>query len=384
MSTPLSWKNLRHRPMRTLVAVAGVSFAVLLVFVQLGFRGAVEATATAIYDKLEFDLLLRPRDYLHFAEPQSFPWEQASVAAGHEDVQWLRPLLVTVNQWRNPQTGATRGMLILGVRPSEPVFRSPENAALMRRLTAPQYVLVDRRSRPEFGPADGQQFSAADIGVETEVAGHGVRIVGHFALGSGLAADGTAIVNQEGFHRVAPYQSRRAANLGLIKLRDGADAEVAAAAIRARLPQNLEVLTRDEVVAYETRRWVQETSIGLIFGLGVAVSLVVGVAIVYQVLASDVARHLAEYATLKAIGYSNHFLSSVVIGQSLLLALLGFIPAVLLSYAFYEVTSSAAGIPIFMTIDRLIFVLIATLIMCTFSAVGALRRVYRLDPAELF
>ena len=99
---------------------------------------------------------------------------------------------------------------------------------------------------------------------------------------------------------------------------------------------DVEVLTRAEAIRYELKRWIRETSIGIIFQLGVAVSLLVGTVIVYQVLSSDVAAHVRQYATLKAMGYSNRFLSGVVLGQAMGLAFLGFLPGLAISAALYQ------------------------------------------------
>ena len=111
---------------------------------------------------------------------------------------------------------------------------------------------------------------------------------------------------------------------------------------------------------------------------------VVGGIIVYQILFSDVSEHLNEYATLRAMGYSNRFVSGIVIQQALILALLGFIPGVLISNGLYSTASDATNLPIHMTVERVLTVLAMTLVMCSVSALLAVRKVRRLDPAEVF
>ncbi|MBU4399689.1 MAG: FtsX-like permease family protein, partial [Planctomycetes bacterium] len=122
----------------------------------------------------------------------------------------------------------------------------------------------------------------------------------------------------------------------------------------------------------------------LIFQLGVVVALVVGTAIVYQVLSSDVANHLPEYATLKAIGYGGGYLAGVVLQQAAMLAVLGFLPGLAISAVLYWLTRAMARVPIEMTVGRVFFVFGLSVLMCTISGLGALRKVRSADPADLF
>jgi len=230
------------------------------------------------------------------------------------------------------------------------------------------------------------------VGVATEVRGQKVRIVGHFPLGTGLTADGCILVNTIGFRRLVPVAPPEEVSFGLVRLAKGADVQAVADELRRRLgsvlpggqPGDVEVLTLPQAIHYELNRWIRETSIGMIFQLGVIVSLMVGTVIVYQVLSSDVASHIRQYATLKAMGYTNRFLSRVVLGQALGLALLGFVPGWVLSLGLYALTSSLANLPIEMNALRMLLVLGLTMGMCSLSGLGALGKVRQADPAALF
>jgi putative ABC transport system permease protein len=264
------------------------------------------------------------------------------------------------------------------------VFLVDEIQSQLDLLKVPEFVLVDRKSRREFGPANQRRFSDADIGVETELSQQRVRIVGHFSLGTGFVADGAVLINTDGFRRIRPQQVPNDVSLGLVKLEPGADPEAIASQLRNALPEDVEVVTRADVCSREIRHWVWNTSIGLIFQVGVLVALVVGTAIVYQVLSSDVTNHLPEYATLKAIGYSGNYLASVVLQQAMVLAVLGFLPGLAVSLTLYTITRAAARIPIDMPLGRVVFVLALAVVMCTVSGLGALRKVRSADPADLF
>lgn len=384
MRIPLAWLNLLHSKTRTALAVAGVGFAVVLVFMQLGFLGSAQQSATLVFEALDFDVLVRSRHYLHLVASRTFPRDRLDQARSLAGVERAMPVYLGLNYWRNPHNGSQRAMLLFGVDPADPVFRDEDIQRKLALLTVPEFVLVDEKSRCEFGPKDGRRFGDADVGVETELSQQRVRIVGRFCLGMGFVADGAAFCSIRGFGRIRPGQAPGEVSLGLVKLRPGADADTVATALRDCLPDDVEVLTRSDVLGREVRHWVWETSIGLIFQLGVVVALIVGTAIVYQVLSSDVANHLPEYATLKAMGYSGNYLASVVLQQAVALAVLGFVPGLAVSAALYALTRAAARIPIDLTVSRVLFVLALTVTMCMVSGLGALRKVRSADPADLF
>lgn len=392
MRTPLAWHNLVHNKVRTAVAAAGVTFAVVLVFMQLGFRGSVETTVTRFFDALNFDLMIRSPKYLHLSNPRTLPQIRLRQAADLPGVRSVTPLQIAVSRWRSPlPPHRGRGILAIGIEPLQQAFNMPEIQEKSHLLTDPEFVLIDRKSRAEFGPQNEKRFSDEDIGVSTEVEGHRVKIVGHFELGTGLTADGAILVNTVGFQRFFPYRNADEVSFGLVRLEPGIDPQTAAVSLTRRLcggvPEDecdVKVLTRAGAIEYEKRRWINETSIGMIFFLGVVVSLMVGTVIVYQVLSSDVASHMRQYATLKAMGYTNAFLGGVVLMQAIGLAIVGFVPGFVLSLLLYWFTSYLANIPIVMNGERILSVLAMTMVMCAVSGLGALRKVWLADPASLF
>lgn len=402
MRTPLWWLNLTHNKGRTVLAVAGVSFAVVLILMQLGFLGAAEKSATLIYDALDFDILLRSPQYLYLVAPRSFPRSRLSQATSVPGVRRACPFYIANHFWRKP-TGddaapdapplpVTSGpaetplrlILLLGCNPADPVFRLPGIRDKLPLLTRPDEVLIDRRSRKQFGPQDQREFGDADIGVETEIGQRRVRLVGHYQLGTGFSADGAVLVNEQGFARLFPALPSQEVSLGLVKLEPGADPDAVAGELADVLPDDVEVCTRAEVNEFEINHWVYRTPIGIVFTMGVGVALLVGAAIVYEVLSSDVANHLAEYATLKAVGYGESYLWGVILKQAVLLSVLGYLPGLLIAEILYQTTAHFARIAIGMTWPRIVFVLGLTVVMCIVSGIGALRKVHTADPADLF
>ncbi len=417
MKTPLAWKNIKHNKARTAIGVAGVGFAVILMFMQIGFKGAIKKTATQIYDSLDFDLMLRSPAYLHLTEPRDFPRSRVLQAASLAEVAHARPFYLGLSEWQAPDSGLPdtndsedpagqwRSIITMGTDPYDPVFIRQDICQQAPLLSDSRFVLLDSESKPEYGPANGVEFSQADVGVETALGPQRVRIAGLFKLGTGMASNGACLTNPAGYIRACPWQTIDDINFGLIKLHDPSSA----AQVKRQLQEmygiplaatsaetfrdfdasvltnvDVQILTRDEVNAHEEHRWVVDTPLGQIFSLGVWVALFVGVAIVFQVLSSDIANMMGEYATLKAMGYGNRYLTSVVLQQSILLAIVGYVPSLLIATVLYEVVEVASGMPMFMTYQIMLQVLLLAITMCVVSGLGALRKLYQADPADLF
>ncbi|NJN89022.1 MAG: FtsX-like permease family protein [Leptolyngbyaceae cyanobacterium SL_5_14] len=380
MRTPLAWLNLLHERTRLLVAIAGVTFAVLLIFMNLGFLGALSLTATRIYSQMNAEIFLRSPQTLEISTTEPFPIERLYQVAGVEGVDQVMPVYVGYQQWRNPETRLNRAMFIYGINPRDPVFRLPElqTSEAIAALQRPDTVLIDQLSRPEFGPQT--------TGIETESDRRRVEIGGQFALGGGFAADGTLIMGDQNFLRFFSPRTLDRIDLGLIKLQPGANIEAVVTTLRGMLPEDVEVLTQEEIIERDRDFWIGTTSTGFIFSMGVAVSFIVGTVIVYQILYTDISDHLPEYATLKAMGYRSRYLFQVVLQEAVILAVMGYIPGLIFSLGLYELATNATsgGLPMAMNFGRLVFVLILTVTMCAVSGLVSVRKVITADPAEVF
>lgn len=398
MKTPLALHNLWHQLARTVVSVAGVGFALLLVFMQLGFQGAVSHTATNVFEHLQFDLLLRSTDYAHLYEAGRIDRTHLNVAAGLAAVRDAVPLWVALQNWRslppvdNPKLLAKYQpqflpLAVMGVRPDDAVFDLPQITEAQTLLSSDQRVLVDDSTRPDYGPRNGKKFTSQDREREAEIGGQRFKIVGVFKLGTGLAANAAVLTSDSGFDRAVPWDATRQVTFGLVRLEPSADPQATAAQVRGRLGKNVAavaVMTRQEVLAWERNRWLWQTPIGLIFQLGVALSLLVGAAIVYMVLATDVTDRLPEYATLLAMGYSYRYLSSVVLTQAAALGVAGFLVAWIVSEGLYRATAALSGVPMAMNSGRVVGVALLGLAVCLLSGGLALRKLWKAEPANLF
>jgi len=248
-------------------------------------------------------------------------------------------------------------------------------------------VIFDEAGRPEYGEI-GSTFRATGK-FNAELSGKNVSVKGLFQNGASFAADGNVVTSDSTFLQLFPTRKADQIEVGLITLQPDADLEKIKAQLQIGLnpdPKNpfVEVGTPETFAQKEKTYWAEGTGIGFIFSLGVIVGFIVGIVIVYQVLYSDVSDHLPEYATLKAMGYTDNYLLRVLLQEALFLAALGYLPAFFLSFGLYQVTFAATLLPIYMKVDRAINVFFLTVIMCTVSGAIAMRKLRSADPADIF
>jgi putative ABC transport system permease protein len=379
---PLAWCLLTRQPVRLLVALAGISFAGILMFMQLGFRDGLFDASVTIHKLFDADLVLMSPRTMSSIGMASFPGRRLVQTLADPDVRGITPVHWNFLLWRNPETRTTRSILALGFEPSDPLFIDPALAEKARLLNQRGRVLFDERSRPEFGPV--ARWFREGRTVDSEVAGRRVRVAGLISLGPSFGADGNMITSRETFLTLLPSTAPGSIELGLIRLQPGADPSAVARRIEASLPNDIKVFTKAGFVEFEKNYWRSSTAIGFIFSLGAAMGFVVGCVIVYQILYSDVSDHLPEYATLLAMGYPLGSLVAVVAREGLLLALFGYGPAFLAGSALYALVQSATKLPVGMDPQRSLLVFGLILVMCMGSASLAIRKLFDADPAEIF
>ncbi len=380
--TPLAWRQLMKEKTRLAVAVAGITFADMLMFIQLGFESALFDAAVKPHRNLQADLILINPQFQTLFSVKNFSRERLYQALGYEGVQSVNSVYISTGQWRNPETRLERAILVWGVDPVQPAFKSPEINQNQDNLKQLYQVLFDQAGRPEYG-AVGDIFKKTGK-FDTELNSKAVFVKGLFTDGASFAADGNVITSDSTFLQLFPERKRDRIEVGLITLKTDADVEKVRSQLVNGLPKDVRVLTPEEFAKVERTYWEEGTGIGFIFGLGTGVGFIVGIVIVYQILYSDVSDHLPEYATLKAMGYTDNYLLGVLIQEALLLAVLGFLPGFFLSFGLYQVTYAATMLPIFMKMERAIQVWILTVIMCSVSGAIAMRKLRSADPADVF
>jgi putative ABC transport system permease protein len=385
MSIPLAWLQLIHQKTRLLVAIAGIGFAVILIFFQLGMKEALFTSAIRLHQALDGDIFLVSPQSTALIAMKSFSRRRIYQAEAAPGVETISPIYLDFGIWKNPTNRSTRGILVIGYDPDRPIFGTsmitPEQ---QQRVKMPDVVLFDRKSRAEFG--DIEKLLATGKPVETEVRSRRITVQGLFDLGASFGADGNLITSDLNFQRIFK-RDPGLIDVGLIRLKPGADIATAIQYLRTNLQEktgDIKIFSKEEFIEFERGYWQSSTAIGVIFTFGAIVSWIVGVVIVYQILYTDVADHLPEYATLKAMGYKGSYLLSVVFQEAVILSILGFIPAFGLACLVYNGLSGATSLPVTMTQQRGLFVLASTFIMCVASGAVAVLKVQDADPADIF
>jgi len=379
---PLALRNLLANKRRLMRSSAGIGFAVLLMLVQLGFERGFFDASLATVRQLDGDLVIMSASKYAFGSADPFPPRILDSAAKVAGIASVAPLQASWQEflWKDPAGDRVYPVQAFAFDPDHPVFLLPEVRAQAVRLKEEDAVLVDRLARDFLGMAGATP--------ETEINGRPVHFVGSFSLGPDFMRDGTVMMSQATFarHLLGPPQSPAAlpVEFGIVKIAAGEDAASVQQALRAALPDQVRVLTKPQLVAFERDFQADLSSAGPIFWMGTVVGFVVGMLISYQIIYTDLSDQLPQYATLKGMGYETSYLVRVVLEQAALSALAGYIPAWLLCLVVYRVIGAVSLLPLHMTWGLTLLSFGLTLGMCLLSAVLAVRRVIAADPAEVF
>lgn len=382
---PFSWLQLSHNWTRLLVAVAGISFATLLMFMQLGFQGALYKTATDIHNHFLADIVItgpRTENFFDAGLYQTFTKRYLAQARQIKGVQSVAPLYIGFGHWKNPTEAINRQILIFGFDPDKPAFDLPEVQQHTEDIKRSDVILFDRMSKTDYGPI----VSLFENGhtVTTEINNRRVEVEGLFSLGGSIfSAAGIVITSDLNFSRLVRRPLSHV-SVGLIRLDPNTNFDDVLKALRAQYSGGVRVETLQEYMNREKTYWQQSSPIGSIFTIGAVMGFIVGLVIVYQVLYSEVADNLCHYATLKALGYDQKYFYKLILEQSILLSSLGYFPGFFFSLLLYDAVVRIVRLPAEMDVARAIYVFILTATMCCFAGFIATRKLREADPADIF
>jgi len=381
MKALIVWRILAHEKGRSGLAIGGILIAILLMFLQLGFYTAVPRGGLLFYDAMRFDLLLTSSAYVWQAQSPTFLRRRLFQALALPEVLSANALYHDSGRWLNTEAGLAREarrrqIFVMGFKPRDAIFDPPEIGRQLEVIKRPDTILTDVASRPEFG--------ALNPGRQIEIEQRNVMIGGTYSLGIGFIGLGVVMTSDLNFIRMFPKRSLSEVNLGLLTLRPDASPDSVATRLREILPADTQVFTRAELANYESNYWTTVTSAGLVFGFGVGVAFIVGLVILNQTLFTQITRQLPQFATLKAMGYTDGYLGSLVLTLAIVMSTIGYVPAAALSTIIYWMLSRATPLPVEMTATRLLAVLAVAWGMSALSALAAVRTLRRADPVELF
>lgn len=378
---PIGWLQLVSNKLRFASAVAGVSFACILVFVQLGMMGSFSEATRVSYRALNADIMISSSDANSLTEGSHVARRRMFQALAVPGVMEAQPLFIGRVTWLQ-EDGSKIEFTTMGIDPSRPSFIGPAIGDI-DALKLANNVLLDSRARGMKPDMLSEATKEHPLWIEAH--GQQIAIVGTVSLGGGFSGDGYMVVSDQTFMRLFPSRISGAPNHILLKVVPGEDPRLVADRIRKELStSSLKVRSFSDAIEEDIKYQTTRRPTGLIFGFGVAIGTIVGFVIVYQILSTDVADHLREYATFKAMGYSQRFFRGIVMEQAVILAVTGFFPALFVSMGIYLVMAKATGLPIEMGPGRAILVLVGTIGSCALSGIFAMRKLATADPADLF
>ena len=383
LKTPLAWLQLKRDKTRLLVALAGIGFADILMFMQMGFRNALFDSATVFNQSLQGEIVLISSQSVSLVAMQTFSERRLYEALALPQVKNITPIYLGFAIWKNIlHNGRPRSIFVFGFPPSESVINLPGVQENIDKLKIPDTVLYDQASQPYYGPVVDRFEENSRVTAEAN--NHKIAVVGLFEMGPSFGASGNLVTSDLTFLKVVKNRTKGLIDVGVIELKPDVKIEPVLAALKLSLPKDVKVLSKQEYTDFEKDYWNSSSPIGFIFALGSAVGFTVGAVIVYQILYSEVSDHLPDYATLKAIGYTDNYFLIVVFQEALILAVLGYVPGFAISWLLYKLTKTATLLPMIMTISQALLVLFLTCLMCTISGAIAARKLRYADPAEMF
>lgn len=380
---PLAWCQLVAEKKRFLAAVAGITFAVTMMMFQMGLNSALFTQVVSPHLKMRGDVVLVGTQYEYFGISRGFPKQRLTQALAFAEVNNTMALYLGNLPIKNPDSGIDRDVLIIAFDPSDRPFADPQIESQQYRLQRDGALLFDIRSREEFGRF-AELLKHSPEGVRSEISGRAVTVEGLFEMGITFAADGNVLTSFATFEQVWPGAHPDLVSVGLIELVEGADPVEMTAALRAFLPDDLLVMTMEEFIDKEKDYWANRTPIGFVITASMIVALIVGAVIVYQILYTDVTDHLPEYATLKSIGFRDRFFVFLIMQQSIILSVFGFLPGLGLTALLYYLTRTIAYMPTYLTPTIVLTVFILTLVMCVIAGALATRKLRHANPADIF
>jgi len=386
---PTAWLQLTYQKVKLAVAICGIAFIVVLVFIQLGFRESLFDSSVRIHQALKADIFIIGARSPSLIALASFSRRRLYQTLAFPQVESISGVYTGLAKWRSPSERTLwRNIFVIGFNVNDNVINLPglteEN---LHKLKKPDVVLFDRSSRREFGTIVKDFETLGKVRTEVRSSGpddRKIEVEGLFNLGTSFGIDGTILTSDLNFRRIFNNRPEGFIDMGLVSLKPGANLQETLAEMRQVLPKDVVILSKAEFIKQEKMYWQNSTNIGFIFTIGLLGALLVGVVIVYQILYSNIVDSMAEYATLKAMGYRHTYLLGVVFQEAFILALLGYLPGFFAALSVYNFSRKATGLPISMDVERALSVFTLTLVLSFVSGAITVQKLRQADPADIF
>ncbi len=371
----VSWRQLADHWTRTGVTALGVCFAIVLIFFQFGLLDATRRAVTQFFEFFDFDLVMVSSDYQFLVSPSRFERVRNMQLRTFAEVDDIANIQLEVTRWTDLDSSLRSPMLVFGIDPKPKFLANPELRDAYAALAVGRSILIDRYSHRDYGDLS--------IGGRGRIWNRELSIAGHYSLGLFFYTDGSGILGNAAFNALFGRSSRYT-SLSLVDLAEGTDPKLASAAMRSALPDDVTVLTREAFIEAEQDYFIDVKPMGIMFQFGFYVALIIGTIIMYHLMSTEISTHLREYATMKAIGFRSEFVYGVAIFQSLIIVLLGFSPALAISFLVFQYVETTTHLPVFVDLSMVARVILTSLAMALAANLLTLYRIRGSDPAELY
>jgi putative ABC transport system permease protein len=373
MTFTLAFRNLFHDRIRLAVTMVGILFSIVLVAVQLGLYLGARSIIVSMIERSEADLWVMAYGTKNFEEGQPIDARARFTALSVPGVARAVPLIVSFADWRKP-SGGTNLVVVIGSDAEDGGLR-PWNVVEgdVSGLGARDAVIIDKTYLSDLG--------ITSVGDTAQIGASRVRISGF--------TDGIRSFTVSPYVFTTLNRARSLLDMPadmmtyvLVKLEPDADLEAVRTLLRSKVPDS-EVLTKGEFRDRSLNHWLFATGAGVALIGGAILGLVVGTVIVAQTLYSSTKDHINEFATLRALGSSSGYIHRVILAQAALSAVLGYALGMVIALTVVYLSERTA-LPIVMTPSLAALLLALTVAMCAISALSAIGKVMRIDPAVVF
>ena len=384
---PIAWLQLQYQKGQTIAAILGIAFTAILLFMQIGFRSGFLESLVQLPASYQSEVFLMNTSTVTVLRPITFSERRLYQALAFKEVESVTPIYLSEILWRDPTQKELfiRRIKVIAFPLTSSVIDLPGLKDNLNKLKIDDVFLIDEKSRPELAPviSETKNQGQAITEIKTNSGFKRIEVVGLFQLGANSVFNGSVITSDANFLRIFA-RNKEEINLGLIKLKPGVDVEQIIRQMQSYFPDDVKILSKSDAITEEKAFYEYGSPIGLIFRFGLGGAIVVGTVILYQILYQKISRFIKDYATLKAIGYSNNSLVIIILEETLLLAILGYIPGFILSCLMYDILAKATSLKFEMTFDVAIAVLLLICLICSFSGLIAVRKLKEADPVDIF
>ena len=384
----LAYRQLTHRGSKLIGALMGVTVAIVLMFTQLGFKGALYDSATAVAVAFDGEIVLTSPDFQTMSfNPPWMPREVLYDARTVPGVAAASPFYSSTVQVVNPVDGNFITTWLYAFSPDQPIFKLPDVNANIPQLRLAQTAIIDRLSRNDLHALAAEVIRTGNLELVLPAASLGVQFVftmaGTFEIGPTINVDGNIITSDVNFYRYLRVPLDRV-SLGVVRVADGYDPVEVKKALDQRLGSRARVFLKDDFTDNEINFYARKTPIGFIFNAGLLVGVFVGIVFISQVLHGIISDNIREYATLRAIGYHQAFFVQLVGVIAITVAIFTYIPSTIVTLGIYEVASTATRLPLDLKLSYLIEVFVLVVSMGLVATFLATKKLKAADPVDLF